>query len=94
MQRACLALGMGVAALAERDHLLDVRAHGLGFGLGGLNAVFEDQRGHQVAQKRAPVRGVTSEFPSCFAVTHGFLSIVNSGFEQIFASLELLASSS
>src|SRR5205823_14125902 len=74
--RAGLALGMGVAALAERDHLLDVRAHGFRLGLRGLDAIFKDQRGHQVAQKRAPVRGVTSEFPSCFAVTHGSLSSV------------------
>src|SRR4051812_30721594 len=64
---------MSVAALAERDHLLDVRAHGFRLGLRSLDAIFKNQRGHQVAQRRAPVRGVTSEFPSCFAVTH-FLS--------------------
>src|SRR5580704_26016 len=33
-----------VAALTESDHLFDQRSHGLGFGDGGLYALFNDQR--------------------------------------------------
>src|SRR5271167_3718631 len=59
-----------ITTLAEGDHLLHVRAHGLGLGQGGLNALFRDQRGYQVAQQRAPVFGVPSQLPSCSTMTH------------------------
>src|SRR5580704_133815 len=59
-----------VAALAEGNHLLDQRSHGFGLGDGGLNALFDDERGDQVAQQGAAVRRVTSQFPSSYFVAH------------------------
>ena len=43
----------------------------LALGTRGLDALFENERSDQVPQQRAAVRGVTSQFPSCYFVTHG-----------------------
>src|SRR5580704_10214948 len=59
-----------IAALAQRDHLLDQRTQGLGLGHSGLDSLFDDERSHQVPQQGAAVAGVTSQFPSCYFVTH------------------------
>src|SRR5271169_7129195 len=61
-----------VSALAQGNHLLYMRTHGLRLGQRGLNALLHDQRGHQVAQQCAPVLGVPSQFPSCSTMTHVF----------------------
>ena len=55
---------------AERDHLLDVSLHCLRLGDGGLDALFDDQRGDEVPQQSAPVRCVPAQFPSCYTMTH------------------------
>src|SRR5579863_9869853 len=60
-----------IPALAEGNHFLDLWAHGFGFGDSGLDSLFEDERSDQIAQQGATVRGVTSQFPSCYFVTHG-----------------------
>jgi hypothetical protein len=64
-----------VAALAEGDHLFDDGPRGLCLGDGRLDLVVEKNGGHQVAQKRAAVAGVPSEFESCIAMTHGRISL-------------------
>src|SRR5579863_5542122 len=46
-----LAAGGKISALAERDHLFDLRAHGFGFGDGGFDSLFEDERGDQIPQQ-------------------------------------------
>src|SRR5574341_784147 len=66
-----LAARRQVAALAQGDHALHVRAHGLGLGHRGLDAFLQDERGHQVAQQRAPVTGVAAEFRTCDSMSHG-----------------------
>src|SRR5579863_5791251 len=66
-----LTAGGEISALAQRDHLFDLRTHGFGFRHGGLDPLFEDERCDQIAQQRPAVRGVTSQFPSCYFVTHG-----------------------
>ena len=66
-----LAARRQIAALAQRDHLLDQRTQGFGLGHGGLDSFFEDERSHQVPQQRAAMAGVSSQFPSCYFVTHG-----------------------
>src|SRR5579863_7666725 len=66
-----LTAGGKVSALAEGNHFLDLWAHGFGFGDGGLDSLFEDERSDQIPQQGATVRGVTSQFPSCYFVTHG-----------------------
>jgi hypothetical protein len=60
-----------ISALAEGDHFLDLWAHGFGLGDSGLDPLFKDERSNQVPQQGAAVRGVTSQFPSCYFVTHG-----------------------
>jgi hypothetical protein len=69
--REGLAAGGEISALAESNHFLDLWAHGFGFGDGGLHSLFEDKRSDQVPQQGAAVRGVTSQFPSCYFVAHG-----------------------
>ena len=59
-----------IALLAERDHFLNVRTNRLGLGHGRLHAVFFNYGRHQVAQKRAAMAGVASEFVSCIAMAH------------------------
>src|SRR5258706_1412030 len=60
-----------VAALPQRDHLLDDGLRGLGLGNGRLDTLLDDNRRDQVPQQRAPVRGVPSEFVACYFVAHG-----------------------
>jgi len=62
---------MKVALLTERDEFFDVRARGLGLGDGSLDAVLQDDRRDQVAQQSAAMAGVSSQFESCIAMTHG-----------------------
>jgi len=52
--------GSNITALAEGNHLLDVRTHGLGFRDRGLNTLFKNERTHQVAQQCATMARVTS----------------------------------
>src|SRR5207253_2486977 len=59
-----------IATLAQSDHVLDVRAHGLGLDRGGLNALFHNDRGHQIAQQGTAVTGIASEFPTCDTMSH------------------------
>ena len=59
-----------IPTFAQRDHLFNDGARGLGLGNGRLDAFFDDHRSDQIAQQRAPVRGVTSEFIACNLVTH------------------------
>ena len=66
-----LAPRVHVALLAQRNHLLHMRTHRLGLGHGGLHAVFHDDGRDQVAQQRAAMAGVASEFESCIAMAHG-----------------------
>src|SRR5262249_36276155 len=47
-----------IAALAQGNHLLDMRTHRLGFRHRGLDAFFEDERSHEVAQKGATMARV------------------------------------
>ena len=63
-ERDSLPVGGDVAALAERDHLLDDRADLLGLGLGGLDAPVLDQRRGEVGVERLPVRRVATELPT------------------------------
>src|SRR4051794_10503229 len=65
-----LAARVQIALLAEGDHLFDVRANSLGFGHGGLHAVFHEDGRNQVAQQGATVAGVASELESCIAMAH------------------------
>jgi len=60
-----------IALLAEGDHLFDMRADCLGLCHGGLHAVFDEDGRDQVAQQRAAVAGVASEFESCITMAHG-----------------------
>src|SRR6185369_10742678 len=60
-----------ITALAESDHLLDLRPHGFCLGQSRLDALLDNERSHQVPQQGAAVRCVTAKFPSCFFVTHG-----------------------
>src|SRR6202012_4177366 len=60
-----------VALLSQGDQLLHVRTRGLGLGDGGMHAVFKKNGRDQVAQQRAAVAGVASEFVSCIAMAHG-----------------------
>src|SRR4051812_10381349 len=59
-----------IATLAQSDHLLDQRTSGLRLWNRGLDTFLHDHRSDQVAQQRAPVRRVSSEFESCNFVTH------------------------
>src|SRR5438477_2362062 len=68
--RASQAARGEIAALAQSDHVLDVRAHGLGLDGGGFNALFHNDRGHQIAQQGTAVTGVASEFPTCDTMSH------------------------
>src|ERR1700756_259920 len=59
-----------VTAFAKRDHLLDQGARSFCLGNGRLDSLFHNHGGDQIAEQRAPVRGVSSEFVSCNFVTH------------------------
>src|SRR5205823_8937951 len=58
--------------LAQGDHLLHVRTHRLGLDDRSLDALFHDDAGHQIAQQRAPMTGISSKFPTCYTMTHCF----------------------
>ena len=57
-RRQRLAPGVQVAALGERDQLLDLGLDGLGLGLGRLDPLVLDDLLAEVAQQRLAVRGV------------------------------------
>src|SRR5579864_4108400 len=59
-----------ITALAKRDHFFDQRTRCLRLGNGRLDALLHNHGGDQIAEQRAPVRGVSSEFVSCNFVTH------------------------
>src|SRR6185437_95175 len=67
--------GGHVAPLAQRDHLFHMLPHGLGFGGCRLNPLFHNERCHQVAQQRAPVACISSEFLYCSTMTHDVKSL-------------------
>src|SRR5947209_11808459 len=59
-----------VAALAQRDHPVNMRTDRLRLRQRGLNALFHDQGRYQVAQQRAPMFCVPSQLLTCYAMTH------------------------
>jgi hypothetical protein len=69
-ERECLTARVEIALLAEGDHFFDQRTDSLRLGDGGLDAIFNDDGGDQVAQQSAAVAGVASEFESCIAMAH------------------------
>jgi len=68
-----LAARVQIALLAQGDHLFNQRTDGLGLGQGGLDAVFDEDGGDQIAQQGATMAGVASELESCIAMAHGVL---------------------
>jgi hypothetical protein len=65
-----LPLGGDVAALSERDHLLDDRPHLLRLRLGRLDAAVLDQRAGEVRVERLAVGRVPAQLPACAVVPH------------------------
>ena len=65
-----LAARVQIALLAQGDHLFNQRTDGLGLGQGGLDAVFDEDGGDQIAQQGATMAGVASELESCIAMAH------------------------
>jgi hypothetical protein len=55
-----LAASREIATLAERDHLLDLGAHGLCLGDRGLDALFDEERRDQVPQQGTAMARVTT----------------------------------
>ena len=53
--RSCLTARCQIALLAEGDHLLDRRTHGLRLDHRRLDALFHDDRRDHIAQHRAPM---------------------------------------
>ena len=64
-----------VAALAERDHLLDDRPYLLGLGLGGPDAAVLDQRAGEVRIERLPMSRVPAQLPACALMLHSSLRV-------------------
>ena len=80
-----LAAGGEIATLTERDHLFDQRTHGFCFGQSGFDALFQNERGDQVAKQRAAVGSVAAQCPSCNFVAH----VLNPSFEFQVSSFRL-----
>jgi len=59
-----------VAALPERDHLLDDRPHLLRLRLGRPDAAVLDQRAGEVRVERLAVGRVPAQLPACAVVPH------------------------
>ena len=59
-----------VASLAESDHMLRSNPRLFGFGESGFNPLFDDQRSHQIPQKRPPVLCVSAKFSSVITMPH------------------------
>jgi hypothetical protein len=55
-----LPAGGEVSALAQGDHLFHVRPHGFGLRDCGFDALFDDERSHQVSQQGAAMAGVAA----------------------------------
>jgi hypothetical protein len=89
----CLTARRQIALLAEGDHLLDRRTHGLRLDHGRLDALFHDDRRDHVAQHGAPVRSGSSEFVSRNFVTHVFTPVVSVQFSVLSCQDRELASS-
>src|SRR6266511_1344589 len=62
--------GVEVAALCERDQLLDLRRHSLGLRLAGLDPLVLDQLAREIAHQGATVRAVAGELVALLAVAH------------------------
>ena len=65
---------MQVAALGPGDHLVDLRADLLGTGLHRLDAVVQEQGGHQAALHSLSVAIVGAELATLLVVSHNSLS--------------------
>ncbi len=70
-RRERLAAGVQVAALGERDQLLDLRLDGLRLRLGRLDPLVLDQLLGQVHQQRLAVGAVAAELVAGLLVAHG-----------------------
>ena len=68
-----LAAGMQVAALAQRDQLLDDRTQVLRLGQGGDDLLVLDQRGGHVGEHSLAVAGGSAELAAGITVAHGYL---------------------
>src|SRR3954451_20318004 len=71
--RQRLAPRVQVAALGQRDQLLDLGLDGLGLRLAGLDPLVLDQLAREVAQERLAMGGITAELVSLLAVAHRLL---------------------
>src|SRR5438067_6900037 len=69
-QRQHLAARVEVLALGERDDVVGQAAHGLGLGLGGLDALVAEQPDQQVAEERPPVLREPPELVAVDAMPH------------------------
>ena len=65
-----LAAGVQVAALGQRDQLLELGLDRLGLGLGGLDALVLDDLLAEVRQQRLAVRGAAAELVAGLLVAH------------------------
>src|SRR6202035_4355102 len=78
-RRERLPASVQIAALGQRDQLLDLRLDGLGLRLGRLDPLVLDDLLAQVHQQRLAVRGVPAELVSCLLMTHGVGSVEGQG---------------
>jgi hypothetical protein len=68
-----LAAGVQVAALGERDQLLDLGLDGLGLGLGRFDPLVLDDLLAEVHEQRLAMSGVAAELVACLLVAHGLV---------------------
>src|SRR4030095_7386958 len=69
-EREHLPTRVEVFPLGQRDDVVGQSAHGLGLGLGGLDALIAEQTHQEIAEHRPPVLGQSAELVAVNAMSH------------------------